>query len=106
VEGLLKQKEVTESGPSSVPATETDEPFDTDKLQDVGFTATFVSNEQTFGNLEQGGEFTQFTYDNDLFYQPNEGTNSAAFLHEEFTWSMIGLGVEEPLPPQETIDEL
>lgn len=23
-----------------------------------------------------------------------------------FTWEMIGLGLEEPLPPQETIDEL
>lgn len=24
----------------------------------------------------------------------------------DFTWEMIGLGLEEPLPPQETIDEL
>jgi hypothetical protein len=24
----------------------------------------------------------------------------------QFTWEMIGLGLEEPLPPQETIDEL
>ncbi len=23
-----------------------------------------------------------------------------------FTWEMIGLGLEEPLPPQDTIDEL
>ena len=23
-----------------------------------------------------------------------------------FTWEMIGLGLDEPLPPQETIDEL
>ncbi len=23
-----------------------------------------------------------------------------------FTWEMIGLGLEEPLPPQETIDDL
>jgi hypothetical protein len=23
-----------------------------------------------------------------------------------FTWEMVGLGLEEPLPPQETIDEL
>jgi hypothetical protein len=23
-----------------------------------------------------------------------------------FAWEMIGLGLEEPLPPQETIDEL
>ncbi|KAK8126029.1 fungal-specific transcription factor domain-containing protein [Apiospora kogelbergensis] len=27
-------------------------------------------------------------------------------LDSSFTWEMIGLGLEEPLPPQETIDEL
>ena len=29
-----------------------------------------------------------------------------AFLTEDFSWAMIELGVEEPLPPQDTIDEL
>lgn len=28
------------------------------------------------------------------------------FDDNTFTWEMIGLGLEEPLPPQETIDEL
>ncbi|KAI0484772.1 fungal-specific transcription factor [Xylariaceae sp. FL0804] len=27
-------------------------------------------------------------------------------IDQSFTWEMIGLGLEEPLPPQETIDEL
>lgn len=27
-------------------------------------------------------------------------------MGSNFTWEMIGLGLEEPLPPQETIDEL
>lgn len=27
-------------------------------------------------------------------------------MDNSFTWEMIGLGLEEPLPPQETIDEL
>jgi hypothetical protein len=27
-------------------------------------------------------------------------------VDNNFTWEMIGLGLEEPLPPQETIDEL
>lgn len=31
------------------------------------------------------------------------GINNAG---SNFTWEMIGLGLEEPLPPQETIDEL
>ncbi len=28
------------------------------------------------------------------------------FLTEDFSWAMIELGVEEPLPPQDTSDEL
>ncbi len=27
-------------------------------------------------------------------------------VDNNFSWEMIGLGLEEPLPPQETIDEL
>ncbi len=27
-------------------------------------------------------------------------------MDNSFTWEMIGLGLEEPLPPQNTIDEL
>lgn len=27
-------------------------------------------------------------------------------VDNNFTWEMVGLGLEEPLPPQETIDEL
>ncbi len=27
-------------------------------------------------------------------------------MDQTFTWEMIGLGLDEPLPPQETIDEL
>jgi hypothetical protein len=34
------------------------------------------------------------------------GLDNMANLPNSFTWEMIGLGLEEPLPPQETIDEL
>jgi hypothetical protein len=34
------------------------------------------------------------------------GMENMANLPNNFTWEMIGLGLEEPLPPQETIDEL
>jgi hypothetical protein len=44
---------------------------------------------------------------------PMDGMNFAADMNmgmgiddNTFTWEMIGLGLEEPLPPQETIDEL
>lgn len=40
----------------------------------------------------------------------NFGSNSIHLsmsnVGANFTWEMIGLGLEEPLPPQETIDEL
>lgn len=31
---------------------------------------------------------------------------SMSNVEANFTWEMIGLGLDEPLPPQETIDEL
>ena len=33
-------------------------------------------------------------------------SNLGMTMDPTFTWEMIGLGLEEPLPPQETIDEL
>jgi hypothetical protein len=34
------------------------------------------------------------------------GVNMNNVGGEDFPWEMIGLGLEEPLPPQDTIDEL
>lgn len=106
MEVLLKQQEMAESESSSVPVMEPAKPAGVDIFQELGLEAKFVSNEQTFGDLELGQEFTQSTQGIDVFYQLNAGTNSSAFLNEEFSWAMIELGVEEPLPPQETIDQL
>jgi hypothetical protein len=46
------------------------------------------------GNVE-----TEFNFNNNIPMGMNSMDNS-------FTWEMIGLGLEEPLPPQDTIDEL
>ncbi|KAK3694683.1 fungal-specific transcription factor domain-containing protein [Podospora appendiculata] len=46
---------------------------------------------------------------NELINDFNFNTNMSMGLNtveSNFTWEMIGLGLEEPLPPQETIDEL
>jgi hypothetical protein len=106
VEVLLKQQDSTESESNPVPVMEPNKPATVDIFQDLGLEAKFVSSEQTFSNLEQGQELTQSPQGIDVFYQLNAETNSSAFLHEEFSWGIIELGVEEPLPPQETIDEL
>lgn len=41
----------------------------------------------------------------DFNFNANMGLNMNN-VGGNFTWEMIGLGLEEPLPPQETIDEL
>lgn len=41
----------------------------------------------------------------DFNFNANMGLNMNS-VGGNFTWEMIGLGLEEPLPPQETIDEL
>jgi hypothetical protein len=42
----------------------------------------------------------------DIFRNDNQDSHMSAFLTEDFSWAMIELGVQEPLPPQDTIDEL
>lgn len=52
------------------------------------------------GESPQGGPMEDFNFNSNIGMPMNNvgGGN--------FTWEMIGLGLEEPLPPQETIDEL
>lgn len=42
----------------------------------------------------------------DFNFNTNMGMNMNNVAGGDFTWEMIGLGLEEPLPAQETIDEL
>lgn len=49
---------------------------------------------------QQGAPMDDFS-----FPPPNMGMNMNN-VGGDFTWEMIGLGLEEPLPAQETIDEL
>ncbi|OIW34970.1 hypothetical protein CONLIGDRAFT_675914 [Coniochaeta ligniaria NRRL 30616] len=51
------------------------------------------------GESPQNAPIDDFNFNANL----NMGMNS---IDGNFTWEMIGLGLEEPLPPQETIDEL
>lgn len=51
------------------------------------------------GESPQNAPIDDFNFNSNL----NLGMTS---IDGNFTWEMIGLGLEEPLPPQETIDEL
>lgn len=42
----------------------------------------------------------------DFQFNPNLGMDMNGVGGGQFTWEMIGLGLEEPLPTQETIDKL
>lgn len=68
--------------------------------------APFVQEELIFSSMEPESQFIQTTAHVGVFPQFNQDAQTSAFLTEEFSWAMIELGVQEPLPPQETIDEL
>ncbi|KAI2629375.1 fungal-specific transcription factor [Xylaria nigripes] len=51
------------------------------------------------GESPQGNGLDDFNF-------PSNVPMNLHTLDPSFTWEMIGLGLEEPLPPQETIDEL
>ncbi|KAI1349588.1 fungal-specific transcription factor domain-containing protein [Xylaria sp. FL0043] len=51
------------------------------------------------GESPQGNGLDEFSFTNNMPMSMNS-------MDPSFTWEMIGLGLEEPLPPQETIDEL
>lgn len=51
------------------------------------------------GESPQQGSMDDFSFNASMGMPVNN-------MPGNFTWEMIGLGLEEPLPPQETIDEL
>lgn len=55
------------------------------------------------GDSPQPGTLDDFNFTNMGMPMNNVAANDVG---GNFTWEMIGLGLEEPLPPQETIDEL
>lgn len=52
----------------------------------------------------------QWNFNGDNSPQPQAAADAFDFgslpMQNNFAWEMIGLGLEEPLPPQESIDEL
>jgi hypothetical protein len=48
----------------------------------------------------------EFNFAGNMPANMSMGMDNISALPNNFTWEMIGLGLEEPLPPQETIDEL
>lgn len=62
-------------------------------------------------SLAAGADIDQWNFHADNSPQPPQPAGdtfdfNAIPMQNSFTWEMIGLGLEEPLPPQESIDEL
>ncbi|KAH9908671.1 hypothetical protein F4778DRAFT_357656 [Xylariomycetidae sp. FL2044] len=64
-----------------------------------------IASDRDMDRWRINGESPQATGLEDFNFSSNIGLGMNG-MDPSFTWEMIGLGLEEPLPPQETIDEL
>lgn len=55
---------------------------------------------------QAGSGLDEFNFGGNMSINMNSNMNNIGNMDNSFTWEMIGLGLEEPLPPQDTIDEL
>ena len=71
---------------------------------DVANPSIVIDNTRDSKRWHFPGDSPQPTMDDMAF---NASLSMGMTIDEaNFTWEMIGLGLDEPLPPQETIDEL
>jgi hypothetical protein len=71
----------------------------------VNSTPIGLASDRDLDRWRFGGESPQGNGLEDFNFASNMPLNMNN-MDPSFTWEMIGLGLEEPLPPQETIDEL
>ena len=111
VETLLKTQDPASTTPEIAPAN-----FTSSSVSGIGLrpipAADFNVTNPSVGIVNGvdaerwgfNGESPQAPMDNLNF--PTDINMGMGIDDNTFTWEMIGLGLEEPLPPQETIDEL
>ena len=100
VETLLK----TQDGPDSAPP----QPSPPQELNAPQFSEIPLPDNDTGGGAATVPESsTQPNILPNVFgNQQSSGYVNPGSAHNDFTWEMIGLGLEEPLPVQDAIDEL
>jgi hypothetical protein len=75
-------------------------------------TANFNVIDPSLGGTANGRDMDRWNFNGDSPHTAPlddfnfNGGMGIGGVDNNFTWEMIGLGLEEPLPPQETIDEL
>ncbi|KUI54125.1 hypothetical protein VP1G_01377 [Cytospora mali] len=71
-------------------------------------TPSFTVNDPSI-SLATGRDMDRWNFNGNNSPQPQAAADAFDFsslpMQNSFTWEMIGLGLEEPLPPQESIDE-
>ncbi|KAK4648785.1 uncharacterized protein QC761_113830 [Podospora bellae-mahoneyi] len=114
VETMLKSQEVTSTSPDGSKAMPTSVDSGSKQQrpmnQRAAATANFNVTDPSIGiassrdmdrwpfNPESPNRVDEFNFNSNMM--------GMSAVDGNFTWEMIGLGLEEPLPPQETIDEL
>lgn len=72
-------------------------------------TPNFTVNDPSI-NLATDRDMDRWNFNGNNSPQPQAAADAFDFsslpMQNNFTWEMIGLGLEEPLPPQDSIDEL
>ncbi|KAK4449414.1 transcriptional activator protein acu-15 [Podospora aff. communis PSN243] len=114
VETLLKTQDGAATSPDGTKALpiSVDGPAKAQANQRAAATANFTVADPSIG-IASSRDMDRWHFNGD---SPNGAIDDFNFnsninmgmgnVDNTFTWEMIGLGLEEPLPPQETIDEL
>ena len=107
VETQLKTKDHDEpKGPEPVQTSSGPAPFITKSNFDEGGLMSFSESDQ----LPMDGLWDSNALGADLSMEPSSmpslTSGESTALDDAMSWEMIGLGLEEPLPTQEAIDEL
>ncbi|KAI0423914.1 fungal-specific transcription factor domain-containing protein [Xylaria sp. FL1042] len=113
VEELLKTQEPTSSTSPEATKTPTVAAFEQVRNQQATAPPSFnvanpsmaITGDRDLDRWRFNGESPQGNGLDDFNFTNNMPINMNS-MDPSFTWEMIGLGLEEPLPPQETIDEL
>ncbi|KAE8440936.1 hypothetical protein EG329_006175 [Mollisiaceae sp. DMI_Dod_QoI] len=106
VEDLLKKHEATEGDKQEMPTAQQMEIENIEFSHDISIQMPVEMEKSFLAGVEDKEIFPQHFDPMISFSQPNQAEQPSIILNDDSLWAMIELGVEEPLPPQDTIDEL
>ncbi len=101
MEDLLKNQDAADPNRIATPTGQYDH------VRFSAFDVAYTEDELKMGNVEaMVTDSDHYQAHRDLSSQVTMEDQAFASLEHGFSWGMIELGVEEPLPPQDVIDEL